>query len=406
MRIAQIAPIIESVPPKKYGGTERVVYALTEELVRLGHEVTLFASGDSLTSAKLISVVPKSLRELFPQNKMNEVYGMNYMTIFNIGLAYQMQDKFDVIHDHTAHYGLLAANNSQTPVVMTLHGNFDDNNKRLFQALNNPYFVTISDAQAKPVPNLNRIGTVYNGLNMTNYPFSNTNEGYLLFVGRISEEKGVHNAIEVANRLRKPLIIAAKLDTSHDPDVAYFKKFVKPFINDQIRWIGEVTEEERNELMSKALAFLHLITWPEPFGLTLIEAMACGCPVVAFRNGSIPEVIEQDKTGFVVETVDEAIEAVKQIKNIDRSYCREYSLTQFGTERMTQGYLRAYKEAITRKKQLLSKKNIMPSPVFQRNLKDEYTRVNKPFISAYSQEVRRDLKQIPARSEFTLKTKD
>ncbi|KKR80815.1 MAG: Glycosyl transferase, group 1, partial [Candidatus Daviesbacteria bacterium GW2011_GWA1_41_61] len=185
MKIAQIAPIVERVPPKKYGGTERVVYALTEDLVRLGHDVTLFASGDSITSAKLISVYPRALREA----RLKDIYGLNTWTLLNIGLAYKMQDQFDVIHDHTGHIGLPTANICRKPVVMTLHGPFTVDNKPLFKELNNPHLVSISKSQMVSGLNLpNYAGTVYNGLAMEDYPFSDKDEGYLLFVGRISME--------------------------------------------------------------------------------------------------------------------------------------------------------------------------------------------------------------------------
>jgi len=343
MKIAQIAPLIESVPPEKYGGTERVVYALTEELVRRGHEVTLFASGDSKTSAKLVSVFPKALRKV----KMQDLYGSNVYTNLNYGLAYSRQYQFDIIHDHLGHTSLPTANLSQKPVVMTLHGAFSPENKRIFEVLNRPYYVSISNAQREPAPNLHYAGTVYNGLAMEDYPFSDKDEGYLLFVGRISMEKGVHFAIEVAQYLNLPLTIAAKLESI---DMPYFQEYVGPRLSDQIKWVGEVEEEERNKLMSKALCFLHPITWREPFGLTMIEAMACGCPVVAFNKGSIPEIIKDGETGYVVNDVDEMIEAVKKIKSISRAKTRDYALKNFNSKIMAKGYERVYKEVIVHKK--------------------------------------------------------
>ena len=344
MKIAQIAPIVERVPPKKYGGTERVVYALTEDLVRLGHDVTLFASGDSITSAKLISVYPRALREA----RLKDIYGLNTWTLLNIGLAYKMQDQFDVIHDHTGHIGLPTANICRKPVVMTLHGPFTVDNKPLFKELNNPHLVSISKSQMVSGLNLpNYAGTVYNGLAMEDYPFSDKDEGYLLFVGRISMEKGVHFAIEVAQYLNLPLTIAAKLESI---DMPYFQEYVGPRLSDQIKWVGEVEEEERNKLMSKALCFLHPITWREPFGLTMIEAMACGCPVVAFNKGSIPEIIKDGETGYVVNDVDEMIEAVKKIKSISRAKTRDYALKNFNSKIMAKGYERVYKEVIVHKK--------------------------------------------------------
>ncbi len=339
MKIAQVAPIIERVPPKKYGGTERVVYALTEELVRRGHKVTLFASGDSITSASLRSVYPKCLREA----KIKDLYGLNVYTLMNVGEAYQVQEKFDIIHDHTGHVGLPLANISKTPAVITMHGAFDVEMRKIFKSFGKPHIVTISQMQAKHAPDINHIGTVYNGLDMEGFPFSEKAGDYLLYVGRISMEKGVHHAIQTAINLNLPLIIAAKLEKV---DLPYFEEYVGPYLSDTIRWIGEVDEAERNELMSKALAFLHPVTWPEPFGLTLIESMACGCPVVAFNKGSISEVVAHGKTGFVVSDLGEMIEAVANINQIDRKECRRHALENFNVQKMTDGYEKIYQKIL------------------------------------------------------------
>ncbi|HEX4104501.1 MAG TPA: glycosyltransferase family 4 protein [Candidatus Paceibacterota bacterium] len=341
MRIAQIAPIIERVPPKKYGGTERVVSALTEELVRRGHEVTLFASGDSLTTATLQSVYPRNLREA----RLKDIYGMNIWSLMNIGTSYGRNEEFDIIHDHTGHLSLATANMSRRPVVMTEHGPFTPEVKKAYQTLRKPYIVTISRAQSAPAPDLHYAGNVHNGLPMKHYPFSEVHEGYLLFVGRIAMQKGVHFAIETAQELNLPLIIAAKLDTIDRP---YFQQYVEPFLSEGIRWIGEVNEDERNALMSKALCFLHPCTWAEPFGLTLIEAMACGCPVVAFNRGSIPEIVQNRRTGFVVHTIDEMITAVENIGTIDRRRCRRHALVSFGAERMADGYEEIYRKILNK----------------------------------------------------------
>ncbi|MBL8158046.1 glycosyltransferase family 4 protein [bacterium] len=339
MRIAQISPIVERVPPKKYGGTERMVHALTEELVKRGHEVTLFASGDSLTSAKLESVYPRGIREA----KMKDIYGLNPWTLLNLGLAYELQDEFDIIHDHLAPVSLPIANLATTPVVMTMHGAFNAETKKLFQTLHGPHIVTISEAQMYSLPSLNHAGTVYNGLPMDDYPFGEEMGEYLLYVGRISQEKGVHFAIEVAQQLDLPLIIAAKVDPQ---DQLYFKEYIEPRLSDRIQWIGEVNEEERNKLMMNARCFLHPVTWREPFGLTLIEAMATGCPVVAFDKGSIPEIIDTGVTGFVVQDLDTMIEAVENIGNIDRAVCRERALTNFSATKMADGYEAVYMKVL------------------------------------------------------------
>jgi glycosyltransferase involved in cell wall biosynthesis len=350
MRIAQIAPIIESVPPKSYGGTERVISALTEELVKRGHDVTLFASGDSETKAKLFSVYHTSLRKA----NIEDVYGPNIWSLLNVGMAYQMQDEFDIIHDHNSQnnpVSLPLANLSRTPVVMTLHGPLTNGYSKSFDFYRKPHLVTISKRQAEPAPLLNYIGNVYHGLNMSYYPFSDSNDGYLLFVGRVHvahgiEEKGLHHAIDIAEKVGLPLIIAAKLDASIAKDVEYFKERIKPRLRDKIRWLGEVNETQRNQLMSRAIALLHPINFPEPFGLTLIEAMACGCPVIAFDKGSIPEVIQHGKTGYVVNDTTEAVQKVKHVATISRQYCRSYSLQNFSAARMARDYEHIYNKAI------------------------------------------------------------
>ncbi len=341
MRIAQIGPLAERIPPKKYGGTERVVHALTESLVARGHEVTLFASGDSLTSAHLVSVYPQSLREA----NLKDIYGANVWSLLNIGTAFERQAEFDIIHDHLGYLTLPTANIAHTPVVSTMHGAFTREMNTIYNRFRRPYVVSISDAQRVTAPHLNYIGTVYNGLPMADYPFSAEHDGYLLFVGRISMEKGVHLAVEVARDMGLPLIIAAKLDPMNKP---YFKEYIEPWLSDKIRWIGEVDEEERNKLYSRAMAFLHPITWREPFGLTLIEAMACGCPVIAIGKGSIPEIVKHGKTGFVVEDVEEMEDAVGELDTIDRRACRRHALTNFSAERMTDRYIAVYEEILSR----------------------------------------------------------
>jgi glycosyltransferase involved in cell wall biosynthesis len=347
MKIAQIAPIVYPIPPKKYGGTERVVYGITEELVKMGHDVTLFASGDSVTSAKLVSVTPKCLSDL----NSSDPFGSNILSCMHFGLAYKMQEEFDIIHDHMGMLSLPTANLSKTPVVYTYHGPFTPDIQEIYSILNKPFVASISKNQGNSAKlQMNHIGTVYNGLYMDHYPFSEKTEGYLLFVGRITLEKGVHHAIEAAMRLKMPLIIAAKLETTFQPDVDYFEEKVKPYLSETIQWIGEVNEQERNKLMSKAVAFLHPVTWPEPFGLTLIESMACGTPVIGFNLGSIPELIKDGVSGFVVENVDEMVERVKMVSQIDRIGCRNYALTNFSARKMAEGYLALYEKILQKQK--------------------------------------------------------
>lgn len=340
MRIAQLAPLAERVPPKKYGGTERVVYALTEELVRRGHEVTLFASGDSITSAKLESVYPRGLREA----RLRDLYGANTWTLLNIGTVYDRQNEFDIIHDHLVPLTLPTAHIATTPVVGTMHMHFTSENRKLFQTLKKPWIVTISESQMYPVPNLTHAGTVYNGLPMENYPFSADHDDYLLYVGRFSIEKGVHFAAQTALELDQRLIIAAKLEKSSE---SYFREYIEPYLSDRIQWVGEVDEEERNKLMSRAKCFLHPVIWREPFGLTLIEAMACGCPVIAFNRGSIPEIVRNGVTGYVVQDTVAMVDAVDNIHTIDRAACREHALSNFNASRMADGYENVYQRILS-----------------------------------------------------------
>lgn len=337
MKIAQIAPIAERVPPKKYGGTERMVSALTEELVRRGHEVTLFASGDSETSARLESVYPRALREA----KIKDLYGSNDLAMLHIGMAYELGDEFDIIHDHMAPLSMPTANLAQTPVVVTMHGPFTAENRKVFELLRGPNIVTVSQSQLYPLPNINHAGTVHHGLPMEHYPFSAEHDGYLLYVGRISPEKGVHFAVDVAQVLDKRLMLAAKVEQG---DMPYFRQYIEPRLSERIQWIGEVGEEERNALMSRAQAFLHPVVFREPFGLTLIEAMACGCPVIAFNRGSIPEIVKTGETGFVVEDVEGMIDAMHNIGSIDRAACRAHALSNFNAARMADGYEKVYRE--------------------------------------------------------------
>ena len=224
-----------------------------------------------------------------------------------------------------------------------MHGPFNASNRRLFQSLRSPAIVSVSQAQVYSAPNINHAGTVYNGLPMEHYPFSAEHDDYLLYVGRIAMDKGVHIAVEVAEQLDRELIIAAKLDPV---DRTYFRDYIEPRLSDRIRWVGEVDEEERNKLMSRAKCFLHPVTWREPFGLTLIEAMACGCPVVAFNRGSIPEIVKTGVTGFVVEDSQLMVDAVEGIGSIHRADCRTHALKNFSAEKMTDGYEAVYRKIL------------------------------------------------------------
>ncbi len=380
MRIGMIAPIPESIPPQKYGGTERVIYHLTEGLVKRGHEVTLFASGDSKTSAKLVSVVEKALRK----TDTKDIYGFNTSSMLNIGVAYGMQDEFDVIHDHNPHLSLPTANIAKTPSVLTWHGPFSEEITKLFSALNKPYVVSISKSQGRPASEVNFLGNVYNGLELNHYPFNDKPQDYLLYVGRIDIEKGTHTAIDAAVALKKKLIIAAKVDLNVPHIRQYFVEEVEPRLkkhSDLVTYIGEVDEVERNDLMKNALCMLHPITFPEPFGLALIEAAACGCPVIAYALGSIPEVIVDGKTGYIVKDFSALLEAVGKIDRIKRIDCRAHVLSNFSADRMVEGYLKVYRQAI----KLNSLKSGMKE---DEPIKQKHHGIFSPFSDLYNQGVR------------------
>lgn len=390
MRIAQIAPIIESVPPARYGGTERVISALTEELVRRGHEVTLFASGDSKTKAKLVSVYPRCLRDSDVEN----IYGTNIWSLLNVGLAYQEYASFDIIHDHNSQnnpVSLPLANISDTPVVMTLHGPLDGDygfNKNgegyeFFEMYSRPHLVTISNQQKSVAPHLNFAGTVYHGLPMSHYPFSKKHDGYLLFVGRVHlyngiEEKGLLNAIKVAKMLNMPMYIAAKIDKSCKEDVRYYNEVIKPLLTDGIQFLGEVDETMRNELMSRAMCVLHAINFAEPFGLTIIESMACGAPVIGFNRGSVPEVIKDGVSGYVVNSLEEMAARVQDINKIDRLATRKYALDRFSVGKMADGYENIYERILDLKKQrVISSPRYVSKLVSKSNGSKPYKNGNK-----------------------------
>src|SRR5487761_2584200 len=311
MRIAQIAPLFEAVPPKLYGGTERVVYSLTEELVALGHDVTLFASGDSITSATLAPMREQALR-LDPTVKD---WIASYMRMME--LVYRRAHEFDVLHFHTDYFPLSLFSRQKTPFLTTLHGRLDiPEFKGVYELFDAP-MVSISDAQRRPIPRLNWIRTVYHGMPETLLTPQPVRQEYAAFLGRISPEKGVDKAIRIAGAAGMKLKIAAKVDKA---DQAYWDDEIKPLVQASpwVEFIGEINDSQKPDFLSGAKALLFPIDWPEPFGLVMIEAMACGCPVIAFRRGSVPEVMDDGVTGFIVDNVEEAIAACGKLDQIDR----------------------------------------------------------------------------------------
>lgn len=339
MRIAQVAPLYESVPPKYYGGTERVVSYLTEELVRMGHEVTLFASGDSVTSARLVAPCRRSLR--LDRQCVDQLSHHVLM----LEMVLREADRFDVIHFHIDYIHFPLARRCPTPHVTTLHGRLDiPDLLPLYHEFHDLPMVSISNAQREPMPWVNWQATVYHGLPPDLYVLREEPGEYLAFVGRIAPEKRVDRAIEIARRVDMPLRIAAKVDRV---DREYFEQVVRPLLSDpRVEYLGEIGEREKQEFLSRAYALLFPIDWPEPFGLVMIEAMACGTPVIAYRRGSVPEVMEEGVTGFIVEGLEEAVQAVQRVEQLSRRRCRQVFEERFTASRMARDYLRVYQRLI------------------------------------------------------------
>ncbi len=339
MRIAQVAPLIESVPPLLYGGTERVVAYLTDELVRAGHEVTLFASGDSRTLARLVAPCDAALRL---GGACTNVLPPHLVMIEQVA---RHVDEFDVVHFHVSDLHLPVARRLGVPHVTTMHGRLDlPELGPLYREFADEPLVSISDAQRAPLADAHWIGTVYHGLPPELLRFHAGPGRYLAFLGRISPEKRVDRAIAIAKACGLPLRIAAKVDPA---DATYFEHDVRPLLDDpQIEFVGEIGERDKDAFLGGARALLFPIDWPEPFGLVMIEAFACGTPVVAFRGGSVTEVIDPGITGFVVDTLEEAIDATRRIESIDRRGCREIFDERFTAATMGAQYVRLYERAM------------------------------------------------------------
>jgi glycosyltransferase involved in cell wall biosynthesis len=335
MRIAQVAPLFESVPPQQYGGTERVVAYLTDELVRQGHDVTLYATGDSHTRAKLVPITPRGLRL---EADCRDPQAMELLTLDRV---HRDADRYDVIHFHTSPVHYPASRHLRVPHVTTLHGPLDlHEQQRLYQAYDDVPVVSISHAQRRPAPEANWQANIYHGMPRDLCRFHPKPDGYLAFLGRICPEKRPDRAIEIAKRANLPLKIAAKVDPV---DRRYYEEHIKPLLDHPlIQFLGEVNDESKTEFVGRARAMLLPVDWSEPFGLVMIESMACGTPVIAWDLGSIPEVMVDGVTGFVVNSIEAAVEAARRVDEIDRAGCRRVFEERYTVERMANEYVGLY----------------------------------------------------------------
>jgi glycosyltransferase involved in cell wall biosynthesis len=341
MYIAQIAPLSEAVPPKFYGGTERVIHWLTEELVALGHDVTLFASGDSVTSAKLEAVWPRALR------LDGSVRDPNALHMAMLERVRQQANEFDFLHFHLDYYPFSLFCRQPVPFVTTLHGRLDlPEHQPVFDTFSTMPVISISDSQRRPIREANWVRTIYHGLPRELLMPVPAIPSYFAFLGRIAPEKGIDRAISIARKCGVPLRIAAKVDRM---DREYFSGKIRPQIDgSSVEYIGEITDREKSEFLSGAIALLDPIDWPEPFGIVMIEAMACGTPVIAFNRGSIPEVIDDGLTGFIVEDEEGAIGAYNRLSQLSREKIRSRFEQRFTARRMALEYLATYRSLMDR----------------------------------------------------------
>jgi glycosyltransferase involved in cell wall biosynthesis len=341
MRIAQVAPLTEAVPPRLYGGTERVVHWLTEELVALGNDVTLFASGDSQTSAKLEATWPKALR------LDGAVRDANALHIVMLERVLQKCDdeEFDFLHFHLDYYPFSMFSRQPTPFLTTLHGRLDlPEHQPVFHTFSKVPVISISDAQRRPVPQANWIRTIHHGMPEKLLMPQPVTPGYLAVLGRIAPEKGVDRAIKIAIRCGIPLKIAAKIDRA---DRDYYDEVMRPLMDHPlVEYIGEINDQEKSSFLSGAIGLLLPIDWPEPFGLVMIEAMACGTPVIAYNKGSVAEIIQEDLTGFIVEDEAGAVAAVGRLSQLSRVAIRTQFEQRFTARRMALDYLATYRGLI------------------------------------------------------------
>ena len=337
MRIAQIAPLTEAVPPKLYGGTERVIAWLTEELVALGHDVTLFASGDSHTSARIEAIWPRALRL---DTSVRDPMGLHMAMLEQVR---RQSDQFDVLHFHLDYYPFSLFSRQTTPFITTLHGRLDlPEHQPVFTTFSSMPVISISNSQRRPVPQAGWVKTIYHGLPADLLTPKPVRPSYLAFLGRISPEKSVDRAIRIAERCGLPIKIAAKIDRA---DRDYFEEQIRPLMSlPFVEYLGEINDAQKPEFLSGAIALLVSIDWPEPFGLVMIEAMACGTPVIAFNRGSVPEIVEDGLTGFIVEDETSAVGAVGQLSTLSRERVRARFEERFTARRMANEYLAVYRQ--------------------------------------------------------------
>jgi glycosyltransferase involved in cell wall biosynthesis len=343
MRIAQVAPLTEAVPPKLYGGTERVVHWLTEELVTLGHEVTLFASGDSKTSGKLEATWPKALRL---DGAVRDPNALHMVMLERVRRKCD-DEEFDFLHFHLDYYPFSLFHRQPTPFLTTLHGRLDlPEHQPVFNTFGKIPVVSISNAQRRPVPQANWVKTIHHGLPENLLMPKPVSHDYLAVLGRIAPEKGVDRAIRIATRCGIPLKIAAKVDRA---DQEYYDELIRPLIerNPLVEYIGEISDREKSDFLSGAMGLLVPIDWPEPFGLVMIEAMACGTPVIAFNRGSVAEIVDDGVTGFIVEDETSAVADVGRLSQLDRTAIRRQFETRFTARRMALDYLATYRRLMS-----------------------------------------------------------
>lgn len=352
MRIAQVAPLHVAVPPHAYGGTERVVYNLTEALVKLGHDVTLFATGDSHTSARLVPGVEHAIR-FNPQIEAGAYHINQLMNVYNHA------DQFDIIHSHLDYATLPFVDVAKTPTVLTLHGRLDSPEfPPVFRTFKHANYISISDSQRRDIPDLNWIATVHHGVDVADFQFYPNPGDYLAFVGRISPEKRPDRAIEVAKRAGIPLKIAAKVDPKEEE---YFHNQIEPLLDHPlIEYLGPIDEMAKRKLMGEALALILPIDWPEPFGMVFIESLACGTPVLTCPLGSVPELVLDGVAGYVRSTVDDLVEAVKEVHTISRDGCRAYAEQRFDTRRMALEYVNVYSQVRGRRALFAAPEQVTP----------------------------------------------